>query len=142
MKSFIYFVLVSLVLSCGRNPAIKDDYTKLVDAEIARRLELIKSDSSVSTTSINGIHKEVQNLILLSKDAENSANVLFTINNYFKEVTHKHDVPYDGFVPLVKTMNLQTIEATIKTNELNLLDKIIFMQTTLTNDSAIMNSVY
>lgn len=143
MRLFQLILMITLLLSCGRNPAIKDDYDKLVEAEIARRYELLQeADSSLNRMNVDLIHDEVKQLVLLSKDAENAANVIDKINTYFTKSAEKFGVPYEGFVVILKTMNLKTIEASIKTNELNLLDKIIFTQTELTNDSAMMGSVY
>lgn len=143
MRLFQLILMITLLLSCGRNPAIKDDYDKLVEAEITRRYELLQeADSSLKGMNVDLIHDEVKQLILLSKDAENAANVIEKINTYFANSSKKFGVPYEGFVVILKTMNLKTIEASIKTNELNLLDKIIFTQTELTNDSVMMGSVY
>jgi len=143
MRLFQLFSIAVFFISCGRNPALKDDYDKLVEAEITRRYELLQNaDSSLKGMNVDLIHDEVQQLILLSKDAENAANVIDKINTYFTKSAQKFGVPYEGFVVILKTMNLKTIEASIKTNKLNLLDKIIFTQTELTNDSVMMGSVY
>ncbi|MBN8693951.1 MAG: hypothetical protein J0L69_12210 [Bacteroidetes bacterium] len=143
MKLLRFFSLILFFVSCGRNPAIKDDYDRLVDAEINRRYEILKqTDSLLNRDEISLIHKEVSQLILLSKDAENAGNVIESINMYFTNTVKKFNIPYEGFVVILKTMNLKTIEASIKTNELNLLDKIIFTQASITNDSVMMGSVY
>lgn len=147
MKWFSVIGLILLLVACGRNPSEKNEYDKIVDAEITKRYELlneVKKDTSKEVISFDfsRIHTEVSELILLTKDIENSDAVIQRANDYFKNAATKFNIPYEGFIVLLKTMTLQTIETAIKTNELNLLDKILFAQTVLSVDSAIMESVY
>lgn len=147
MRKFIILCLSIVLLACGRNPAIKSDYDNIIDNEIANRFEILAEMQNDSTPSnikmmFADIKTEVNNLILLSKDIENSEAVIEKANLYFVETTKKHTIPYEGFVVIMKTMSLQTIETTLKTNELNLLDKILFNYTKMRNDSTAMGSVY
>lgn len=146
MKRNLLFIGCILLFSCNRKPA-EDTYNEIVDIEIARRVEMITQASSDTAKKqvlpdVSIIQKEIANLILLTKDAENSDAVVQKANAYFQDATNEYQVPYEGFVVLIKTMSLPTMEATIKTNELNLLDKIIFTRESLTNDSTMMSSVY
>lgn len=142
----IIFFPVLILISCGKNPAEKNDYDKILHAEIQRRMEFLQQASKdtafTGLPDVNETHKEISNLILLSKDAENADAVLKKINDYFIHTAKQNEVPVEGMVTLLKTMSLPSIESSILTNELNLLDKIIFTRISLKLDSTGMTSVY
>lgn len=148
MNKLCLFFMILIICSCNRKPEEKLVYDQIVDAEISQRIEMIRSagaDTSLHTDSLPDpmlIQKEIDNMILLSKDMENADAVIQKANDYFRNTVQKYGVPYEGFVVLIKTMSLPTIETAIKTNQLNLLDKIIFARIKLLNDSTVMGSVY
>lgn len=139
-------LLLLFVFSCGRNPAKKNEYDRILLGEIQRRIELIsearKDTIYEDVPDPMKLHKEVNELILLTKDVENSDVVLKRANDYFRKASEKYHISNEGFVTLLKTMSLSTIESTIITNELNLLDKIIFTRINLQLDTSGMTSVY
>lgn len=147
MKRIHALCLMFALLSCGRNPSKKSDYDNIIDNEIANRHEMIavlQIDSSKAKlcTLFSAIQYEVSNLILLTKDVENADAVIKKVNDYFHVSVLKYKIPDEGFVIVTKTMSLPAIETTIKTNQLNLLDKIIFANLKLSSDSTELGSVY
>lgn len=148
MKLLLQSLIILVFVSCGRNPNVKSDYDNIIDNEIANRYEMLSqsivADSLIKTKNVSFsiIHEEVSNLILLTKDVENADAVISKVNTYFSEVVKKYNVSNEGFVVIVKTMSLPTIETTIKTNELNLLDKILFSLRSAESESVSPGSVY
>lgn len=147
MRLILIISAVLVMYSCSRNPAEKNEYDTIVDNEIERRYEMfeaVKNDTMVASKykTVSELRNEIRNLILLTKDVENADPVILKVNDFFKKAAADYEIPYEGFTVVLKTMSLQTIETTIKTNELNLLDKILFEVSMQGGDSALMNSVY
>lgn len=147
MRLILIISAVLVLYSCSRNPAEKNEYDTIVDNEIERRYEMfeaVKNDTMVASKykTVSELRNEIRNLILLTKDVENADPVILKVNDFFKKAAADYEIPYEGFTVVLKTMSLQTIETTIKTNELNLLDKILFEVSMQGGDSALMNSVY
>ncbi len=147
MRKILIAVVLAILVSCSRNPAEKNEYDTIVDNEIERRYEMfdaVKNDTMVTGKykTVSVLRDEIRNLILLTKDIENADAVILKANDFFKKAAADYGIPYEGFTVILKTMSLQTIETTIKTNELNLLDKILFEVSMQGGDSALMNSVY
>lgn len=147
MRLITFVFWCTILLACNRKPDEKHVYDQILEAEIATRVELLAASErdSLDTDSFpdaKEIQAAINDLILLTKDVENSDAVIQKANHYFKNASERYKIPYEGFVVVLKTMSLPTIETTIKTNQLNMLDKIIFLKASLTNDSTIMGSVY
>ena len=147
MRLIAFVLWCSMLLACNRKPDEKHVYDQILDAEIATRVELLEASESNnlnkdSFPNAKEIQTAINDLILLTKDVENSDAVIQKANHYFKNASERYKIPYEGFVVVLKTMSLPTIETTIKTNQLNMLDKIIFLKASLTNDSIMMSSVY
>lgn len=147
MRLIAFVLWCSILLACNRKPDEKHVYDQILDAEIATRVELLEASESNklnkdSFPNAKEIQTAINDLILLTKDVENSDAVIQKANHYFKNASERYKIPYEGFVVVLKTMSLPTIETTIKTNQLNMLDKIIFLKASLTNDSIMMSSVY
>lgn len=143
---FTLLIGIVALCSCGKNPSVKSEYDKLLATEVQQRIDLLKESQKDTIykdiPDAEIIHREVNDLILLTKDVENADLVIKKVNDYFLETASKYNVTTDGVVTILKTMTLATIESTIITNELNLLDKIIFTRISIKLDSTGMRTVY
>ena len=146
MKRSLVILLLIGIFSCGKNPSQKSDYDTIIDDELMKRFEMLEAlqkDDSKQILPMAGhqIKNEINNLILLTKDVENSGAVIKKVNDYFFVTSKRCNIPYEGFVSIINTMSVKTIETTIRTNELNLLDKILYSQSKV-GQGGVMSSVY
>jgi hypothetical protein len=146
MNRSLVILLLFGIFSCGKNPSLKSDYDTIIDDELKKRLEMlevVQKDNSKRLLPITGdeIQNDINKLILLTKDVENSGAVIKKVNDYFVGSAKRCNIPYEGFATIINTMSVKTIETTIRTNELNFLDKILYSQSKVGQDS-LMGSVY
>jgi hypothetical protein len=72
------------------------------------------------------IDKEVDNLILISKDIENLSASINRANSFFDALTAEFRLQIKDFTKLNTGMHVDEIELVLKQNELNLFNQIIF----------------
>lgn len=125
-------VLLSLILlfanSC-RNTNNKSETDAWLDGEIKNRMEVLVNLSQPA--DINSIHpyeidREINNILLLSKDIENIQASVNRANRYFETMSSKQALNHSDFIVLRTDMHLDEIATDLKQNELNLLNQLIF----------------
>ena len=99
------------------------------EKEISNRIAILdtlalKNDSLKIYAS--EIHKEVADMILMSRDVENLAAAVNRANAYFVNLSHEYGINSSDFTELNTGMNLNDIASVLRQNELNLFNQLIF----------------
>lgn len=125
-------VLLSLILlfanSC-RNTVNQDETNAWLDREIKNRLAVLQElpgTEDLSAIKSDEIDREINNILLLSKDIENIQASVNRANRYFENMSAKHALNHSDFIVLRTDMHLDEIASNLKQNELNLLNQLIF----------------
>lgn len=124
---FVLFCLV-IVSSC-RNSNPNEEMDACFDADIKNRMDVLNRFNTVQDSlhiNVSHIQKEVDNLLLLSKDIENLSAVVNKANHYFDVVSEQYAIRKLEFIPLTTFMHVNEIASVLKQNELNLLNELVF----------------
>lgn len=129
MKSFyIILVLFFLNVAC-RNSNQNKEMDLYFEREIKGRMKILnaylKSNDS-GKINVSEIDKEVNNIILLSKDVENLGASVNRANKYFKALSEKYEINSFDFTTLSVAMHPNDIATILKQNELNVFNQLIF----------------
>lgn len=85
----------------------------------------IKLADSLQSEVIN-VDKEVDRLLLMSKDIENIQASINLSKKFFDELAAKHQMNRADFTDITKEMTLEEIANALKGNELNFFNQFIF----------------
>jgi hypothetical protein len=99
------------------------------NVEIKNRMETIKKlKPAGDSTMINiaGIDKEINNIILLSKDIENIQASVSKANTFFLALATTYKINDSDFTKINTAMHVDEISSVLKQNELSFLNQVIF----------------
>lgn len=119
--------LVLLLLSC-RNSNQNKDMDLYFNKEIKNRMQIIaglSGQADTLKTIVAALDKEVNNIILLSKDVENIGASVIRANDYFKTLALKYGINDSDFTKLSTGMHVNDIATILRQNELNLFNQLI-----------------
>ncbi len=129
MKSILFIVLSGLIVaSCNnseKNTAVIQSFDKEIENRRAILNRLNMYDDSLAIIS-QAIHKEVQNLILLSKDVENLPACVNKGNQFFSKMAERYTLSPAHYTVLKHYMFPYELEVALKQNELAVYNQIIF----------------
>jgi hypothetical protein len=125
---FLIIIIPIVLFGCrqpNNNNKLENEH---LDKQILKRIDVISASEKADSImpALYDINREVGQLLLLSKDVENISASINRSNTYFSSAAKKYDVDSADFIVLKTSMPLNDVETTIKKNELNLLNKIIF----------------
>ncbi|PBQ34397.1 hypothetical protein CNR22_22335 [Sphingobacteriaceae bacterium] len=129
MRNSIICVLISLIFSFCRNEDPGKEMNAWFEKEIANRrqiLDTLKVSNDSLKINTAAVHEEVADLILLSKDVENLSACVNRANAYFLNLANSYGINQSDFGKVSTEMHINVIAITLKQNELNLLNQLIF----------------
>jgi hypothetical protein len=120
-------IILALVLFSCTDRKRKEESEAYFNKEIAGRMSAIidlkLADSIVDVTEVN---KEVDRLLLMSKDVENIQASINLSKKFFDELAVKNQINRSDFVDITKEMSLEEIANALKGNELNFFNQVLF----------------
>jgi hypothetical protein len=127
MRATFFIMVIMAIAGCtGR---VKDNTENRLDDEIRERLRYgAKHErNNPSLGSLNPSHRKVNGFILLSKDVENSAAAATLGNRYFQHIFDSLQISETDRIVLDAGMDRTGAAVAMRTNELSVLNRVIFM---------------
>jgi hypothetical protein len=128
----IFTYILSCFLFCACRHENKNKQMDLYfSKEIKDRMRVIRGQQDSMKISPAKIDTDVNNLILMSGDVENSVAVTGRANRYFSSLANTFHLNPNDFTSLSATMDRNDITSLLKENELNFFNQVIFQMKTL-----------
>jgi hypothetical protein len=125
MKYFL-IIFACILFSCTDRER-KEESEAYFNKEISSRMSTISdlklADSIVDVIEVN---KEVDRLLLMSKDVENIHASINLSRKFFDELAVKNRLNRSDFVDITNEMSLEEIATALKGNELNFFNQVLF----------------
>ncbi len=128
MTRLFLLILSALIISCTSNNRQKEN-EEYFKAEIEQRIIAIKNIKATNDSLLintDEVEAEINRLILLSKDVENSQAAINSAKMYFDKVAKEYNLNRADFIDIGPGMNREEIEVSLKSNQINLFNQIIF----------------
>lgn len=103
---------------------------KYFEKEIRDRMSVIAIQPDSMRLSPVKIDRDVNNMIMMTKDIENIRTTVITSNNYFRSLAVNHHINPADFPGLNLDMELDEMASLLKQNELNFFNQVIFKLST------------
>jgi len=116
-------------LSCNSGKNRQKEIHSYFKDELAHRvqqIEKLKQENDSLNINTVEVEENITRLLLLSKDIENLQASINSARTYFDEVSEKYHLNRYDFIDIDKTMSLEEIEISIRSNQVNLYNQIIF----------------
>ena len=126
MKLFAAYFLFCVGLMACRNHTANKAMEKYFEKEIADRMSVLSQHPDSLQLSPVKIDREVNNLVLMTKDIENLRTTVIISNNYFRSLAVDHHINPADFSDLSLDMELDEMASLLKQNELNFFNQVIF----------------
>lgn len=126
MKLLIRCICFMALFAGCRHQNKNKDIDLYFEKEIIDRVNVICKQPDSMQISPAKINREVNNLVLMSKDIENIVAVTGRANRYFKTLADEQHLNAATFTPLSPDMELDNIASALKENELNFFNQVIF----------------
>lgn len=131
MKRFFLLVLIVGLTSCETEDKSMRLDEGVLDKEIKWRLDSLSSyteHKGAGSIDCGDIHERIQNLILLSKDKENTKASVELANKYLEELIQNHQLNSSGLIFITRDMSSSQISYLLKQNELSILNTIMLQK--------------
>lgn len=115
------------MFSCSERDR-KEEAQSYFKKEIESRMSTIKTLKVADSLhlDVTEINKEVDRLLLMSKDIENIDASINLSKKFFDELAVKYQMNRGDFTDITKEMTLEEIANALKGNELNFFNQFIF----------------
>jgi hypothetical protein len=126
MKYFLPVLIVFLSFCTERER--KEESSAYFKTEIGSRMAAIKDLKLADSVKVDvmEVDKEVDRLLLMSKDIENVQASINLSKKFFDELAAKNNINRSDFTDITHEMTLEEIENALKGNELNFFNQILF----------------
>lgn len=135
MKKCLLLLFALAFVGCESGNALQKIDEGVLDKEIKWRLDSLTAYTKLQeskTIDCAGIHKRIQDLILLSKDIENTKASISIANAYLDELSQSYMLNSSMLVYLSKEMDSKQISYLLKQNELSILNTIMLQKLNIT----------
>jgi hypothetical protein len=124
---FSPLILVFLLLACSDRDR-KEEAQNFFKKEIDNRMASIKNLEVADSLQLGvaEVDKEVDRLLLMSKDIENIGASINLSKKFFDELVVKYQMNRGDFTDINRDMSLEEIANALKGNELNFFNQFIF----------------
>lgn len=131
MKKCLLLLFALAFVGCESGNALQKIDEGVLDKEIKWRLDSLaayKKLQESKTIDCEGIHKSIQDLILVSKDVENTKASVNLANTYLDELAQNYKLNSSMLVYLTNEMDSKQISYLLKQNELSILNAIMLQK--------------
>ncbi|MBL7917009.1 MAG: hypothetical protein JNM96_01340 [Bacteroidia bacterium] len=121
-------IFSTFIIACTSNNRQKEN-EEYFKAEVEQRIIAIKNIKATNDSLLinpDEVEAEINRLILLSKDVENSQAAINSAKKYFDKVSKEYNLNRSDFIDIGPGMNREEIEVSLKSNEINLFNQLIF----------------
>jgi hypothetical protein len=129
IKNLIIAVCLLVSFTFCRNENLTHDIKAYFEKEIQNRWSVLDT-LSVSNDSLKvnteAVNQQINDYILLSKDIENLTASVNMANAYFLNLSHTYAINENDFTKVSTAMHPNEIAITLKQNELNFFNQLIF----------------
>lgn len=131
MKKWLLLLFALAFVGCESDNTLQKTDEGVLDKEIKWRLDSLTAYTKLQeskTIDCEEIHKRIQDLILLSKDVENTKASVDMANTYLDELAQNYRLNSSMLVYLTNEMNPNQISYLLKQNELSILNTIMLQK--------------
>ncbi len=124
---YVFIIVTCLLFSCSERER-KEEAQSYFKKEIDSRMSTIKTLKVADSLhlDVTEIDKEVDRLLLMSKDIENIDASINLSKKFFDELAVKYQMNRADFTDINREMTLEEIANALKGNELNFFNQFIF----------------
>jgi hypothetical protein len=123
-------LLLILLLLAGCAPSEDGQVRGYYRIQLRDRMDALRAAESPDTTTASELHREVEKIILVSKDAENPEAAIALCKSVFDRFCERHSLDRKDFPDLKRGMELDEMELQLRENELAFLNRLVMSDTT------------